>query len=93
MKGRTGHGLLLWLCNFKNPEGQLARWMKTLGSYDIKLEYRPSRSHQNADGTSRITNKTGVQGISSQTHVKYIHLPKELVLVLKCTKKGRNVCV
>lgn len=45
-------GSLRWLCNFKNPEGQLARWMEVLESYDIELEYRPGRSHQNADGLS-----------------------------------------
>ena len=29
---RTDHGALTWLMNFKNIEGQMARWMKTLKS-------------------------------------------------------------
>ena len=51
---RTDHGSLRWLCNFKNPEGQLARWLEVLSTFDIELEYRQGRRHQNADGLSRI---------------------------------------
>jgi hypothetical protein len=34
---RTDHGSLRWLLNFKNPEGQLARWLRVLNSYDMFL--------------------------------------------------------
>ena len=51
---RTDHGSLRWLMNFKNPEGQVARWLKFLSSFDMKIEHRPGRSHRNADGVSRI---------------------------------------
>ena len=51
---RTDHGSLRWLMNFKNPEGQVARWLEFLSSYDMKIEHRPGRSHKNADGVSRI---------------------------------------
>ena len=51
---RTDHSSLRWLMNFKNPEGQIARWIETLSSYDMKVEHRPGRLHQNADGVSRI---------------------------------------
>ena len=44
---------LRWLCRFKNPEGQLARWLEILGSFGIQLIHRPGRLHQNADGLSR----------------------------------------
>ena len=39
---------------FKNPEGQIARWIETLAAYDIKSVHRPGRLHNNADGLSRI---------------------------------------
>ena len=52
-KVRTDHGSLTWLLNFKNPEGQLARWLELLSSYDFKIEYRAGRSHNNADALSR----------------------------------------
>ena len=51
---RTDHGSLRWLMQFKNPEGQIARWLEILSSYDMKIEHRPGRLHKNADGLSRI---------------------------------------
>ena len=39
---------------FKNPEGQIARWLEILSSYDMKIEHRDGKSHKNADGLSRI---------------------------------------
>ena len=50
---RTDHSSLRWLLNFKNPEGQLARWLEVLSSFDMKIEHRPGRLHGNADGLSR----------------------------------------
>ncbi len=50
---RTDHGSLRWLLNFRNPEGQIARWTQILGEYDYEIIHRPGRSHQNADSLSR----------------------------------------
>ena len=50
---RTDHGALRWLINFKDPEGQLARWLEVLSSYDLELEHRPGNIHRNADSMSR----------------------------------------
>lgn len=50
---RTDHGSLRWLMNFKNPEGQVARWLELLSSYEMQIEYRPGRLHKNADALSR----------------------------------------
>lgn len=52
---RTDHASLLWLINFKNPEGILARWLTTLSEY-MPFEYmkhRPGKLHDNADALSR----------------------------------------
>lgn len=51
---RTDHGSLRWLMNFKNPEGQVARWLEVLSAFDMAIEHRPGRLHSNADGLSRI---------------------------------------
>jgi hypothetical protein len=50
---RTDHGALCWLTNFKNPEGQLARWLEVLGCYNFTIKHRAGIRHGNADGLSR----------------------------------------
>ena len=50
---RTDHELLRWIMNFKNPEGQVARWLEILSAYDMKVEHRAGRLHNNADVLSR----------------------------------------
>jgi len=50
---RTDHNSLKWLANFKNAQGQLARWLEELSQYDYSIEHRPGKEHSNADGLSR----------------------------------------
>jgi hypothetical protein len=50
---RTDHGSLAWLRNFKQPTGQLARWLEKLEEYSFTVEHRPGRKHNNADSLSR----------------------------------------
>ena len=50
---RTDHGSLRWLFNFKDPVGQVARWLEALAQYNFDIQHRPGRSHQNADSMSR----------------------------------------
>ena len=50
---RTDHSSLRWLMNFKEPEGQLARWIEIVSEYDVTIQHRPGAKHANADGLSR----------------------------------------
>ncbi|KAM6968624.1 retrovirus-related Pol polyprotein from transposon 412 [Tautogolabrus adspersus] len=50
---RTDHASLTWLLNFKNPEGQVARWLEALQEYDFEIQHRAGRQHGNADSLSR----------------------------------------
>ncbi len=50
---RTDHGALRWLTKFKNPEGQVARWLEVLGTYEFKIEHRQGRYYGNCDRLSR----------------------------------------
>ena len=50
---RTDHSSLTWLYNFKNPEGQLARWLEALQEYHFTIEHRKGCLHGNADAMSR----------------------------------------
>ena len=40
---RTDHNSLTWLMNFKNIEGQLARWLEELSQYDIIIQHRSEK--------------------------------------------------
>ena len=51
---RTDHSALQWLRNFKNPRGQVARWLERLDDFDFEVEHRPGQLHGNADGLSRF---------------------------------------
>ena len=51
---RTDHGSLQWLFNFKDPEGQVARWLEALQEMDFEIIHRKGHSHNNADALSRI---------------------------------------
>jgi hypothetical protein len=50
---RTDHSSLTWLQSFKEPEGQLARWLERLSLFDMELQYRRGAASTNADGLSR----------------------------------------
>ncbi|KAA3678006.1 uncharacterized protein DEA37_0008956 [Paragonimus westermani] len=50
---RTDHSSLQWLQNFKDPEGQVARWQEFLQEYNFECKHRPGLRHRNADALSR----------------------------------------
>ncbi|XP_039602210.1 uncharacterized protein LOC120524423 [Polypterus senegalus] len=50
---RTDHASLTWMLNFRQPEGQVARWMEILQEYDFEVQHRPGQQHANADALSR----------------------------------------
>ena len=51
---RTDHGSLRWLFSFKEPEGQVARWLEALAEFQFDIEHRAGTKHLNADALSRI---------------------------------------
>ncbi len=50
----TDHRPLEWLLGKANTSGRLQRWALKIQEYDMKIGYRPGKSHQNADCLSRI---------------------------------------
>ncbi|GFX09382.1 retrovirus-related Pol polyprotein from transposon 412 [Trichonephila clavipes] len=50
---RTDHASLTWLLNFKNSEGQIARWIQRLQEYDVEIRHRKGSARGNADTLSR----------------------------------------
>ena len=52
---RTAQSALQWLQNFKNPRGQVARWLERLSDFNFEAEHRSAHLHGNAGGLSRLT--------------------------------------
>eukprot|EP00731_Ephydatia_muelleri_P035359 Em0116g11a len=50
----AGKGALQWLYSFKEPEGQVARWLESLAEYEFTVQHRPGKKHTNADALSRV---------------------------------------
>ncbi|GFW13804.1 hypothetical protein TNCV_1670201 [Trichonephila clavipes] len=50
---RTDHASLTWLMNFRNTEGQVARWIQRLNEYYFDIRHRKGSSHGNSDALSR----------------------------------------
>ena len=71
---RTDHSSLRWLMQFKNPEGQFARWIDILSTYNFRIQHRPGRLHGNADALSRMPcRQCGFQTIESSEPVKSVN--------------------
>ena len=51
---KTDHSSLKYLHRFREPEGQLARWLDILQPFDFEIIHRPGVSHGNVDGLSRV---------------------------------------
>ena len=66
---RTDHSSLLWLHNFKEPEGQLARWIEKLQEFDYEIEHREGHYHSNADALSRISCNQRKCPVHGTTHI------------------------
>ena len=54
---RTDHQALKYLTTFKEPTGQLARWLEKLQDFNFEIEHRPGQKHANADTLSRLCPK------------------------------------
>ncbi|GBM11574.1 Retrovirus-related Pol polyprotein from transposon 297 [Araneus ventricosus] len=50
---RTDYASLRWLLNFKEPEGQIARWIQRLQEYDFEIQHRKGTTHGSAIALSR----------------------------------------
>ena len=51
---RTDHRALAWLTNFKDIQGQLARWLEELSRYNLVIQYVPGKDLAHADALSRL---------------------------------------
>ncbi|KRY23882.1 Transposon Ty3-G Gag-Pol polyprotein [Trichinella patagoniensis] len=72
---RTDHNSLRWLRNFREPEGQVARWLERLAEFDFEVVHRAGRKHQNADALSRrVCKQCGLEGSPAEVPVGAVKL-------------------
>ena len=58
----------------KNPTERIDRWALRLQEFDMDIQYRPGKAHQNADSLSRIPNESGTTGEEEDTEETVIFL-------------------
>ncbi|XP_045206353.2 uncharacterized protein LOC123558545 [Mercenaria mercenaria] len=51
---RTDNSAVSWMRTLKSPNGQTARWLQELETYNLTVVHRPGRQHSNADALSRV---------------------------------------
>ena len=88
---RTDHGSLTWLRNFKEPEGQLARWMERLQEYDFTISHRPGRKHQNADALSRGPCTQCGRESHTDSSSQVVDVEKENTIMILTEKSSQNL--
>ena len=80
---RTDHGSLVWIQNFKEPEGQLARWLERLQEYTFTVVHRPGNQHTNVDALSRVPcNQCG--------RVTHVYSPAHLAAQIGIVSQGHS---
>ena len=57
---------LLWIRNFKEPEGHLARWLEQLDEFDFETAHCSGRLHNNADALSFLPCDQDVDALIDQ---------------------------
>ena len=70
---RTDHNSLIWMYRFKEPQGQLTKWIEELSQYNMILQHRPGLKHVNADALSR--SKSGLPCSDFRTDIAVTELP------------------
>ena len=74
---RTDHAPLRSVIRAKDPEGQLARWIEFLSTFDFEIQYRSGQQHQNADALSRRPCDDRCKwcvGWKAQKQVTFVHV-------------------
>jgi len=89
---RTDHAALQWLLSFKEPEGQIARWMEELQSFNFRVEHRAGARHANADALSRRPCADEGCGYCEKRVARERELCEEGGAVAKVKQLGLPVC-
>ena len=75
---------------WRNPEGQIARWLEILGPFDFDIEHRSGVKHSNADGLSRIPCTQCGDGVESDENSKSEDLRAKARKIVETIKNQRR---
>ena len=83
---RTDHNSLRWLINFKDLQGQLARWLEVLSQYSMQIQHRSGNKHVNATsypGTNQKNHVRRCPFIQTQKtcHARVVHTAQKFIVV------------
>ena len=85
---------MIWLLKWRQPEGQVARWIEILSSFRFNPVHRPGLKHGNADALSRIPCKQCGEGADSEAG-EYVEdrkaWAKEMLRKLKLNGYARQI--
>jgi transposase InsO family protein len=56
----TDHRPLKWLMSMKEPSALISRWLIELSEYDYRIEYKPGKTNDGADGLSRMVDEANM---------------------------------
>ena len=91
---RTDHAPLRFVVQAKDPEGQLARWIDYLSTFDFEIQYRPGQRHLNADALSRRpcdVRCKWCKGWKSQERASFVDVGVQTVMHVPCQDNERPV--
>ncbi|KAI4871800.1 hypothetical protein NFI96_004239 [Prochilodus magdalenae] len=80
----TRRELLAWLMRFREPEGQLARWMSRLQEFNFEVVHRPGRNHISAD----VSGTAGVVQVSVEQLCEAQRADRELSWAVRALNSG-----
>ena len=75
---------------WRNPEGQIARWLEILGPFDFDIEHRGGIKHSNANGLSRIPCTLLGDGVESDENLKSEDLRAKTRKIVETIKNQRH---
>ena len=91
---RTDHAPLRFVVQAKDPEGQLARWIDYLSTFDFEIQYRPGQRHLNADALSRRpcdVRCKWCKGWKSQERASFVDVGVQTVMHVPCQDNEQPV--
>ena len=91
---RTDHAPLRFVVQAKDPEGQLARWIDYLSTFDFEIQYRPGQRHLNADSLSRrpcVVRCKWCKGWKSRERASFVDVGVQTVMHVPCKDNERPV--